>query len=70
VWFQEQCEREHRVGGIYRINSDSMPSTFVSCNLCAYTYALNSTGTVQSIKLTNTDGTHEAFLLAITLLQE
>ncbi|HYW37919.1 MAG TPA: hypothetical protein VE957_07385 [Terriglobales bacterium] len=47
-----------------------MPSTFVSCNLCAYTYALNSTGTVQSIKLTNTDGTHEAFLLAITLLQE
>jgi hypothetical protein len=35
-----------------------------------YTYALDSTRAVQSIKLTNTDGSHETFVLAITLLQQ
>jgi hypothetical protein len=58
------------LGGIYRINSDGTLSTGVSCNLYSYTYALDPTRTVQSIKLRNTDRSHEAFVLAITLLQQ
>jgi hypothetical protein len=57
-------------GGIHRINSDGTLSTGASCNLYAYTYALDPARTVQSITLTNTDGTHDALVLAITLLQE
>ncbi|MGA9980784.1 MAG: hypothetical protein WBQ08_19345 [Candidatus Sulfotelmatobacter sp.] len=46
------------------------PNRGVSCNLYACTYALDSTRAVQSIELTNSDGSHEAFALAITLPQQ
>ncbi len=54
------------VGGIERINSDGTLSG-VSCNLYSYTYALDYNRKVESIKLTNTDGTSDSFVLAITL---
>jgi hypothetical protein len=54
------------VGGIERINSDGTLSG-VSCNLYSYTYALDYNRKVESIKLTNTDGTNDSFVLAITL---
>jgi len=68
--FGSNANESIALGSIYRINSDGTLSTGVSCNLYAYTYALDSTRAVQSIKLTNTDGSHEAFVLAITLLQQ
>jgi hypothetical protein len=54
------------VTGIERINSDGTLNG-ASCNLYAYTYALDPTRKVHSITLTNTDGTSYSFVLAITL---
>jgi hypothetical protein len=68
--FGSNVNESFALGGIYRINSDGTLSTGVSCNLYSYTYALDPTRTVQSIKLRNTDRSHEAFVLAITLLQQ
>ena len=55
------------VGGMDRINSDGTLQTNTTCNLYLYTYALNSAKVVQSIKLTNTDGTAFSLVLALTL---
>lgn len=55
------------VGGMYRINSDGTLNTQATCNLYAYTYALDSTRTVSSIGLANTDGTTFTFAVALTL---
>ena len=58
------------VGGISRINSDGTLATGASCNLYSYTYALDSTRTVQSITLTYTGASapgEGAFVLALTL---
>lgn len=74
--FSDWCSFEGNVnesialGNIYRINSDGTLSTGVSCNLYTYTYALDPARTVQGIRVRNTDGSHEAFVLAITLLQQ
>jgi hypothetical protein len=54
------------VGGINRINSDGTLNG-ASCNLYAYTYALDFTKTLQSITLTDADGSGASFALAITL---
>jgi hypothetical protein len=54
-------------GGMSRINSDGTLNTVASCNLYSYTYALDSTRTVQSIALANTDGTDFSLVLALTL---
>jgi hypothetical protein len=54
------------VGGIERINSDGTLNG-ASCNLYAYTYALDPHRSVESITLTNTDQTSDSFVLAITL---
>jgi hypothetical protein len=54
------------VGGIERINSDGTLNG-VSCNLYSYTYALDPHRRVESVTLTNTDGTSDSFVLAITL---
>lgn len=55
------------VGGFSRINSDGTLSTGVPCNLYAFTYSLDSTRTVQSIALANTDSTNYSLALALTL---
>lgn len=68
--FGSNANESIALGGIYRAQSDGTLGTGVSCNLYAYTYALDPTRAVRSIQLTNTDGSHEAFVLAITLLQE
>jgi hypothetical protein len=54
------------IGGINRINSDGTLNG-ASCNLYAYTYPLDFTKTLQSITLTDTDGSGASFALAITL---
>ncbi|MFC5865276.1 S53 family peptidase [Acidicapsa dinghuensis] len=54
------------VGGIERINSDGTLSG-ASCNLYAYTYALDPHRKIESVTLTNTDQTSDSFVLAITL---
>lgn len=54
------------VGGIERINSDGTLNG-ASCNLYAYTYPLDYTRTLQSITLTDKDGSGAMFGLAITL---
>jgi hypothetical protein len=54
------------VGGINRINSDGTLNG-ASCNLYAYTYPLDFTRTLQSITLTDSDGSGAMFGLAITL---
>jgi hypothetical protein len=55
------------VGGMDRINSDGTLETNATCNLYLYTYALNSAKAVESIGLTNTDGTAFSLVLALTL---
>ncbi len=55
------------VGGMYRINSDGTLNTQATCNLYAYTYALDSSRAVSSIALANTDGTTYTFAAALTL---
>jgi len=54
------------VGGINRINSDGMLNG-ASCNLYAYTYAVDFTKTLSGITLTDLDGSGAMFALAITL---
>jgi hypothetical protein len=54
------------VGGIERINSDGTLNG-ATCNLYAYTYALDPNRSVRSITLTNTDQTPYSFVLAVTL---
>lgn len=54
------------VGGIKRINSDGTLNG-ANCNLYAYTYPLDYTRTLQSITLTDKDGSGAMFGLAITL---
>lgn len=54
------------IGGINRINSDGTLNG-ASCNLYAYTYPLDFTKTLESITLTDTDGSSASFALAITL---
>jgi hypothetical protein len=54
------------VGGINRINSDGTLQG-ASCNLYAYTLALDVTRILQSITLTDADGSGASFALAITL---
>lgn len=54
------------VGGINRINSNGTLNG-ASCNLYAYTLPLDVTKDLQSIKLTDTDGSGDSFALAITL---
>jgi hypothetical protein len=55
------------VGGMSRINSDGTLNTGANCNLYAYTYSLDSTRTVQSIALANTDSTKFTLVAALTL---
>lgn len=57
------------VGGIERINSDGTLNG-ATCNLYAYTYALDPNRSAQSITLTNTDQTSYSFVLAVTLQPE
>ncbi|MFZ0732165.1 MAG: hypothetical protein WAM79_07565 [Candidatus Sulfotelmatobacter sp.] len=54
------------VGGINRINSDGTLNG-ASCNLYAYTLPLNVTKNLESITLTDTDGSGASFAMAITL---
>lgn len=54
------------VGPINRINSDGTPSG-ASCNMYAYTYPLDFTRVVDSIGLSNTDGSNYTLVLAVTL---
>ncbi|MGD1080565.1 MAG: hypothetical protein ABR881_19780 [Candidatus Sulfotelmatobacter sp.] len=54
------------VGGINRINSDGTLNG-ASCNLYAYTYPADFTKTLESITLTDSDGSGAMFALAITL---
>ncbi len=54
------------VGGINRINSDGTLNG-ASCNLYAYTYALDVTRSLQSITLTDTDGSGSSYALAMSL---
>jgi len=54
------------VGGINRINSDGTLNG-ASCNLYAYTYAVDFTKTLAGITLTDVDGSGAMFALAITL---
>jgi hypothetical protein len=54
------------VGGINRINSDGTLNG-ASCNLYAYTLPLDVSRDLESIKLTDTDGSGASFALAITL---
>jgi hypothetical protein len=55
------------VGGMYRINSDGTLQMNTTCNLYAYTYALDSSRIVQSIALANADSTNFSLALALTL---
>jgi hypothetical protein len=57
------------VGGIERINSDGTLNG-ATCNVYAYTYALDPNRDVQSVTLTNTDQTSYSFVLAVTLQPE
>jgi len=54
------------VGGISRINSDGTLNG-ARCNLYAYTFPLDFTKTLESITLTDNDGSGASFALAITL---
>jgi hypothetical protein len=54
------------VGGIERINSDGTLNG-ASCNLYAYTLPINYNKDLQSITLTDADGSGDSFALAITL---
>jgi hypothetical protein len=54
------------VGGINRINSDGTLNG-ASCNLYAYSLPLDVTKSLQSIKLTDADGSGASFALAISL---
>ena len=54
------------VGGIKRINSDGTLNG-ANCYVYAYTYSLDFTRTLQSITLTDEDGSGAMFALAITL---
>jgi hypothetical protein len=54
------------VGGINRINSDGTLNG-ANCNLYAYTLPLDVTRSLQSITLTDNDGSGASFALAITL---
>ena len=54
------------IGGINRINSDGTLNG-ASCNVYAYTYPLDYTKQLQSIKLKDLDGSGATFALAITL---
>ena len=55
------------VGGMDRTNSDGTLQTNTTCNLYAYTYTLDSSRTVESIALANTDRTNFSLVLAVTL---
>lgn len=55
------------VGGISRINSDGTLNTGAQCNLYSYTYSLDSTRTLESIGMKNTDSTNFSLVLAATL---
>jgi len=55
------------VGGMSRINSDGTLNTGAQCNLYSYTFALDSTRTVQKVSLANTDSTNYSLVLAMTL---
>jgi hypothetical protein len=55
------------VGGMSRINSDGTLNTGAQCNLYSYTYTLDSTRTLQSIAMANTDSTNFSLVLAATL---
>lgn len=55
------------VGGISRINSDGTLATGAQCNLYSYTFTLDSTQTVKSVALANTDSTNYSLVLAMTL---
>ena len=54
------------VGGINRINSDGTLNS-ATCNVYAYTYALDPHGILRSVTLTNTDQTSDSFVFSITL---
>jgi hypothetical protein len=54
------------IGGINRINSDGTLNG-ASCNVYAYTYSLDFTKQLASIKVTDLDGSGATFALAITL---
>jgi subtilase family serine protease len=55
------------VGNMSRINSDGTLNTGAQCNLYSYTFTLDSTRTVQSIALANTDSTNFSLVLALSL---
>lgn len=54
------------VGGINRINANGTLNG-ASCNLYAYTLPLDVTKNLQSVTMTDTDGSGDSFALAITL---
>jgi hypothetical protein len=64
--FGQNANESVAISGMERINSDGTLSG-VSCNLYAYTFALDPYRKLESITLTNTDQTNEAFVLSITL---
>ena len=55
------------IGGMSRINSDGTLNTGAQCDLYSYTYALDSTRTVQTVSLANSDSTNYTLVLAMTL---
>ena len=73
--FSDWCSFGHNanesvaVGGMDRINSDGTLQANTTCNLYAYTYALDSSRTVESIALANADSpkTNFSLVLALTL---
>jgi len=68
--FTSNSNESIAVGSIDRINSDGTLATGASCNLYAYTYALDSTRTLQSVTLTYTGSSSAgsgAFVTALTL---
>jgi hypothetical protein len=64
--FGQNVNESIAVGGINRINSDGTLNG-ISCNLYAYTCALDPNRIVRSVTLTNTDQTSFSFVLSVTL---
>ena len=64
--FQNNPQESIAVGGINRLNADGTLNG-ASCNLYAYTYALDFTRVLQSITLSETDTLNETYMMAMTL---
>ena len=64
--YGENANESIAVGGINRINSDGTLNS-ATCNVYAYTYALDPHGILRSVTLTNTDQTSDSFVFSITL---